>query len=77
MFASKAISLSIKQLLLKFSKGISKPSLLLKLHYFLKQMKKINAHYSKYPQDISSYEAWRKVENEMFYKIFSKKLSNN
>ncbi|MFX0041245.1 MAG: geranylgeranyl reductase family protein, partial [Candidatus Heimdallarchaeota archaeon] len=42
MYYSKMISPSIKQLVLKLFKGISKPKLLLKLNYLLKQMKQIN-----------------------------------
>ena len=72
MFYGKAISPSIKQLLLKLCKGISKPKLLLKLKYVLKQMKQINRHYSEYPEDVSGYENWRKIENDMFTKFFLK-----
>ena len=77
MFHGTTIFPSIKHLLLKFCKGISKPNLLLKLNYVLKQMKQIKYHYSQYPQDVSGYEAWRKVEDEMFNKIFSKIAPNN
>ncbi|MFX1531847.1 MAG: geranylgeranyl reductase family protein [Promethearchaeota archaeon] len=72
MFYGKMISPSIKRLLLKFFKGISKPKLLLKLNYVLKQMKQINRHYSEYPQDVNGYETWRKIENDMFTKSFLK-----
>jgi digeranylgeranylglycerophospholipid reductase len=72
MFDGKVISPSIKQLVLKLSKGISKPKLLLKLNYLFKQMKKINRHYLQYPKDVSGYETWRKIENEMFNKAFLK-----
>ncbi len=72
MFDGKIISPSIKHLLLKLYKGISKPRLLLKLNYLLKQMKQINRHYLQYPQDVRGYEVWRKIENDMFNKIFLK-----
>ena len=72
MFYSKPISPSKKQLLVKLCKGISKPKLLLKLNYVLKKMKQINQHYSHYPQDVSGYETWRKIENDMFNNFFLK-----
>ena len=72
LYHGNVISLSIKKLILKFFRGLSKPKLLLKLNYLLKQMKKINLHYLKYPQDVSGYEHWREIENEMFNKIYSK-----
>ena len=76
MFYSKMISLSIKDLILKLFKGISRPKLLLKLKYLLKQMKQINRHYLQYPEDISGYETWREIENELFKNIYSKIVSN-
>jgi flavin-dependent dehydrogenase len=76
MFYGKIIFPSIKQLLLKLCKGISKPQLLLKLNYLLKQMKQINWHYSQYPQNANDYQTWRKIENDMFNKIFLKITSN-
>jgi len=72
MYYGKIISPSINQLVLKLSKGISKPKLLLKLNYLFKQMKKINQHYLQYPQDVRGYETWREIENDMFNKVFSK-----
>jgi len=77
MYYGKIISPSIKQLVLKLYKGISKPKLLLKLNYILKQMKQINRHYLKYPQDFSGYETWREIENDMFNKAFLKIAPNN
>ncbi|MFX0167267.1 MAG: geranylgeranyl reductase family protein [Promethearchaeota archaeon] len=77
MFYGKMISPSIKKLVLKLSKGISKPKLLLKLNYLFKQMKKINQHYLQYPQDANSYEAWREIENDMFNNVFLKIVPNN
>jgi hypothetical protein len=53
-------------------KGISKPKLLLKLNYLFKQMKQINQHYLQYPEDVSGYETWREIENDMFNKAFLK-----
>ena len=61
----------------KLSKTISKPKLLLKLNYLLKMMKKINRHYLQYPQDASSYETWREIENDMFNKFLLKITPNN
>jgi flavin-dependent dehydrogenase len=77
MFYGKKISPSIRQLLLKLCKGISKPKLLLKLNYVLKQMKQINRHYLEYPQEVSGYETWRKIENDMFTKYFLKIAPTN
>ena len=77
MYYGKIISPSIKQLVLKLFKGIFKPKLLLKLNYILKQMKQINRHYLKYPQDFSGYETWREIENDMFNKAFLKIAPNN
>jgi digeranylgeranylglycerophospholipid reductase len=76
MFYGKVISPSTKQLVVKLFKGISKPRLLLKLNYLFNQMKKINQHYSEYPQDVSGYEVWREIENEMFNKVFLKIAQN-
>ncbi|MFX1469749.1 MAG: geranylgeranyl reductase family protein [Promethearchaeota archaeon] len=76
MFYGKIISPSIKQLVLKLSKGISKPKLLLKLNYLFKQMKQINHHYLQYPQNANGYEAWREIENDMFNKVFLKIAPN-
>ena len=72
MYYGKIISPSIKQLVLKLFKGISKPKLLLKLNYLFKQMKQINQHYLQYPQDVSGYENWREIETNMFKKILLK-----
>jgi digeranylgeranylglycerophospholipid reductase len=72
MFYGNVIAPSIKELILKLFKGISKPKLLLKLNYLLKQMKKINQHYLQYPTDVSGYATWRKIENNMFNKAFLK-----
>ncbi|MFX0004837.1 MAG: geranylgeranyl reductase family protein [Promethearchaeota archaeon] len=77
MYYSKMISPSIRQMVLKFFKGISKPKLLLKLNYLFKQMKQINRHYLRYPQDVSGYETWREIENNIFNKIYSKIASSN
>ena len=70
MFNGKIISPSFKELVVKLFKGISKPKLLLKLNYLLKQMKQVNQHYLKYPQDVSGYETWREIENDMFIKLY-------
>ena len=72
MYYGKIISPSIKQLIIKLFKGISKPKLLLKLNYLLKQMKQINQHYLQYPQDVRTYETWREIENDVFNEIFLK-----
>jgi flavin-dependent dehydrogenase len=72
MYYGKIISPSIKQMVLKLSKGIPKPKLLLKLNYLFKQMKQINQHYLQYPQDLSGYETWREIENDIFNKVLSK-----
>ncbi|MFX1593962.1 MAG: geranylgeranyl reductase family protein [Promethearchaeota archaeon] len=77
MYYGKIISPSIKQVVSKLFKGISKPKLLLKLNYLLKQMKQINQHYLQYPQDISGYEIWREIENDMFIKVYSKITPKN
>ena len=77
MYYGKMISPSIKQLVLKLARGISKPKLLLKLNYLLKQMKQINQHYLQYPQDFSGYETWREIENDIFNKVYSKMALNS
>ena len=56
----------------KFFKGMSKPKLLLKLGYLLKQMKKVNNLYLKYPQDINGYNTWQELENDLFSKVYLK-----
>jgi digeranylgeranylglycerophospholipid reductase len=76
MYYSRMISPSIGQLILKFMKGISKPQLLLKLNYLLKQMKTVRKHYLIYPQDASGYESWRQTEKDIFHKLFLKVASN-
>lgn len=76
MYYSKMISPSIRQMITKFMKGISKPRLLLKLYHLLKQMKTVRKHYLMYPPDASGYESWRKTEQEIFHKIFMKVASN-
>jgi digeranylgeranylglycerophospholipid reductase len=77
MYYGKIISPSITQMILKLSKGISKPKLLLKLNYLLKQMKQFSRHYLQYPQDVSGYETWRETENDMFSKVLLKIAPNN
>ncbi|MFX1411401.1 MAG: geranylgeranyl reductase family protein [Promethearchaeota archaeon] len=77
MYYGKIISPSIKKMLIKLFKGISKPKLLLKLNYLFKQMKHINRHYLQYPQDVSGYKNWREIENDMFTKVFLKIAPNN
>ncbi|MFX1590978.1 MAG: geranylgeranyl reductase family protein [Promethearchaeota archaeon] len=72
MYYGKIVSPSSKQKVIKLFKGISKPKLLLKLNYLLKMMKQINRHYLQYPQDVSGYETWREIENDMFNKILLK-----
>jgi hypothetical protein len=72
MYYGKIIYPSIKQMVLKLFKGIPKPKLLLKLNYLFKQMKQINQHYLQYPQDLSGYETWREIENDIFNKVLSK-----
>ena len=72
MYYGKIISPSLKQMSLKFLKGISKPKLLLKLSYLLKQMKQVNRLYLKYPQEVNSYNIWRELENDLFNKVYLK-----
>ena len=72
MYYGKIISPSIKQMISKFFKGMSKPKLLLKLGYLLKQMKKVNNLYLKYPQDINGYNTWQELENDLFSKVYLK-----
>ena len=77
MYYSKMISPSIRQMIVKFMKGISKPRLLLKLYHLLKQMKTVRKHYLMYPPDANGYEAWRQTEKEIFHKLFLKVASNS
>jgi len=66
MYYGKSLSPSIKQMICKLYKGISKPRLLLKLNSLLSQMKQFKKHYLKYPLDLENFQNWRKIEEEMF-----------
>jgi flavin-dependent dehydrogenase len=70
MYNGEIISPSNKKLILKLFKGLSKPRLLFKLNYLLKQMKQVNQHYLKYPQDVKNYNSWREIETNIFNKVF-------
>jgi digeranylgeranylglycerophospholipid reductase len=70
MYYSKIYSPSLKEKTEKLLKGISKPHLLLKLNYLLKQMKKVVRLYSKFPNNLRDFYNWRKAENNMFNEIY-------
>ena len=72
MYYSKSLSPSMKEMMQKLFKGISKPRLLLKLNYLLTQMKKFKKHYLNYPQDVNDFQNWKKIENEMFSNLVAK-----
>jgi digeranylgeranylglycerophospholipid reductase len=72
MVHGEMITPSLKQMLTKSWKGISKPRLLLQLNYLFKQMKQFNKLYWQYPQDVNRYATWRKMERDMLNKVFLK-----
>ncbi|MFX0011403.1 MAG: geranylgeranyl reductase family protein [Candidatus Hermodarchaeota archaeon] len=77
MYYSNIISPSMKEIMVKFFKGISKPKLLLKLGYLLKQMNQVNHLYLKYPRDVNGYKPWRELENDLFNKVYLKIIGND